>query len=57
MVAFNFIGIPLFVLWVASLLGVVVGIFTRRQKLWQISLYVLAGVSMLYFVLNLVFRQ
>jgi len=56
MAVMNFIGIPLFILWVGSLLGVIVGIFTRKQRLWRISLYVLAGVSVLYFALAILFQ-
>jgi len=55
MSAINVIGIPLFVLFVASLIGVVVGVFAKKTRLWRISLWVLAGVSVVYMALTLIF--
>lgn len=56
MVAINFIGIPLLILFVAALVLFIVGLVTRRARLWKVSLWVLAGVTLLYLVFFVIFR-
>ncbi len=56
MTSVNFIGIPLFILFVLCLLLIITGIFTRRPRLWKPALWVMAAVAVSYLILFFVFR-
>jgi hypothetical protein len=54
--AINLIGIPLLVLFLASLIGTIVGIVSKNKKVILISVIVLAVVILLYAVFFVVYH-
>jgi hypothetical protein len=54
--AINFIGIPLFILFVVSILIALVGIIRKNKKIITISIIMLLGVLMIYAILYFVFH-
>lgn len=53
--AVNLIGIPLFILLIASLLGLVIGFIVKKKKLMQVSFIALVIVIIIYVVLSFIF--
>ena len=55
MTAYNFFGEALFLILVASIVVLIVGLVTRRPRLWKIALWVLAAEVLVYVVSYFIF--
>jgi len=54
---FNFIGIPLFFMLIASVIGLLIGIVKKNRKMFNISRLFLLVIVILYIVGAIIFHQ
>lgn len=54
--AFNFIGVPMFILLIISVVGVIFGLVKKNKKLYKTSLIILSVVIVVYIILFFIFH-
>lgn len=54
---FNFIGIPLFFMLIASVIGLLIGVVRKNRKMLNICTIFLLVIVILYIVAAIIFHQ